>query len=595
MNIEPLSRTAYYFSVFEPTGTVSPVDHECCTDKTNRFWFKLIVAGLVLIVIAVLIMAAVPPTSRDALSHHLAIPKLWIKSGSIAPMPQFTFSYYPMNIDLLYVIPIVFGNDIIPKYIHFLFAVATAGLIYSYLKLRANPTMSLLGALLFLSTPIIVKLSINAYVDLGLVFFSWASIYYLFAWARSLPSTKHLVFSAIFCGLGIGTKYNGMIVLFLMTLFVALIYNRSVDQKHYRPIRVIGYPVIFFLVAMTIFSPWMIRNYRLTGNPVYPLYRDRIGSQTVTAEMTNMSMKPWLQRKLIYHETLLETGLIPLRIFFQGQDDNPQFFDGRLNPALCLFPFLLLLKRRKTDGPLKVEQNLLGAYAILFLLVASFMVDMRIRYIAPTIPPLVVLTIFGIINALDWVNNFDRKTVQKWCRLAIMVTIFFFLSFNATYIFALFVSVDPLPYIVGESSREEYLANKLPDYPAIQFANQIKSDNMKILALFLGNRLYFFDRPVEFRTQAFADMVEETTDTRDLNTRLQDDGFSHCIIGIQNFESWVNRVFTDNQKKNIVQWLRNDCIQLFSQNGYVVYRFNPNGVSQIPAHQKGIAQINVQK
>ena len=30
-------------------------------------------------------------------------------------------------------------------------------------------------------------------------------------------------------------------------------------------------------------------------------------------------MKPWLQRKLIYKESALETALIPIRIFFQGK------------------------------------------------------------------------------------------------------------------------------------------------------------------------------------------------------------------------------------------------------------------------------------
>lgn len=555
--------------------------------KTNRPFFILIVVCLVLLVLSVLIMAAVPPTSRDALSHHLAVPNLWIKNGGMVAMPDIIFSYYPMNLDLLYVIPLLWGNDIIPKYIHFLFAVATAGLVFSFLRQRSSLTLSLLGVLLFLSTPVIVKLSTNVYVDLGLVFFSWASLYHLFAWARSVQSPKHLVYSSIYCGLGLGTKYNGMIVLILMMVFVSLIYKRSVGRKEYKTIGALGYPVLFFIIAMTIFSPWMIRNFRLTGNPVYPLYSNRIGIQPEKTTISNMSMKPWLQRKLIYQESLLETAFIPIRIFFQGQDDNPQLFDGKLNPALCLFPFLLFVKRRKPDGPLKVEQNILGAYAVLFLLYASFLVDMRIRYVAPIIPPLVILTVFGINNALDWVDEFDKKTMQKWCRWSIIGTIFFFLSLNATYIITLFFSVNPLPYISGESSRAEYLIKKLPDYPAIQFANQIKSDNTKLLALFLGKRLYYFDRPVEFGRQTFAGMVEETTNNYSLSARLLKYGFSHCIIGIQNFETWANRVFTDKQKNYISKMLRDDCTPLFSKNGYAVFRLNPNVAIHSSRHQKG--------
>jgi len=131
-----------------------------------------ILAGLLTLLIAsIVILSWVPPVSRDALTHHLAVPKLYLKQGGIYEIPSIKFSYYPMNLDLLYMVPLYFGNDIIPKFIHFVFALLTAGLIYSYLRKRLGSAWGLLGALFFLSLPIIVKLSITVYVDLGLVFF----------------------------------------------------------------------------------------------------------------------------------------------------------------------------------------------------------------------------------------------------------------------------------------------------------------------------------------------------------------------------------------------------------------------------------------
>ena len=478
--------------------------------RFDRACMLLIVFCLLILIITVLVMAAVPPVSRDALTHHLAIPKLWIEKGGMVEIPNLDFSYYPMNLDLLYVIPMLFGNDILPKYIHFLFALATAWLIYAYLKQRTTRALSLGGALLFLSTPVIVKLSINVYVDLGLIFFSWASIFYLLAWARHPHAAKHLVFSAILCGLGLGTKYNGIIVLFLLTLFVPVVYIHTAGRNQFKTKFAVGYPVLFFLIATTVFSPWMIRNFRLTGNPVYPLYKDRMGSETSRSEISNLSMKPWLQRKLIYRESAWETALIPLRIFFQGEDDNPRFFDGKLNPILFFCPFLLLIRRRESDAAIKFDQYLLTSFSILFVLYASFMVDMRIRYIAPIIPPLVVLSILGIREVLQWVNGLNKKSMQVISRWVLVGCVFFFLSMNATYVAAVFQSVNPVPYMTGKTSREEYLMDKLPEYPAIQFANQIDYDHMNILALFLGNRLYYFNKPVEFGTQTFARMVIDT-------------------------------------------------------------------------------------
>ena len=136
------------------------------------------------------------------------MPKLYLAHGGIYEIPSIVFSYFPMNLDLLYAIPLYFGNDILPKYIHMAFGLMTSWLIFAHLKKRLNPAYGLLGALLFLSLPVIVKLSITVYVDLGLVFFSTAAVLCLIRWVENPFQTRHLVLSAIGCGLALGTKYK---------------------------------------------------------------------------------------------------------------------------------------------------------------------------------------------------------------------------------------------------------------------------------------------------------------------------------------------------------------------------------------------------
>ena len=104
-----------------------------------------------------------------------------------------------------------FGNDIVPKFIHFTFALLTAWLIFSYLKIRINTVYALAGALFFLSLPVIVKLSITVYVDLGLIFFSTWSLICLLKWLDNDFKIHFLILAAISCGLALGTKYNGLI------------------------------------------------------------------------------------------------------------------------------------------------------------------------------------------------------------------------------------------------------------------------------------------------------------------------------------------------------------------------------------------------
>lgn len=127
---------------------------------------------VVALTVSLFILASVPPVSRDALVHHLAVPKLYLKYGKMAELPCMPYSYYPMNLDLIYLIGLKLGSDIYAKYIHCIFGLLTAGLIYRYLARKITPAYGMTGAFIFLSLPVVVKLCTIAYVDLGLIFFN---------------------------------------------------------------------------------------------------------------------------------------------------------------------------------------------------------------------------------------------------------------------------------------------------------------------------------------------------------------------------------------------------------------------------------------
>ncbi|MCI5130489.1 MAG: phospholipid carrier-dependent glycosyltransferase, partial [Candidatus Electrothrix sp. EH2] len=186
----------------------------------------LLQAVLALVVLCLALLACTPPFSRDALIHHLQVPLLYLQHGGIYEIPELKFSYYPMNLDLLYMGALWMGNDILPKYIHMFFAFATALLLHWHLKKRLSSTYAWLGVVFFLSIPIIIKLSITVYVDLGLVFFSTAALLFLFRWLES-TRMRDLLLAGGCCGLAIGTKYNGLLVLFLLTFMVPVPLIRS--------------------------------------------------------------------------------------------------------------------------------------------------------------------------------------------------------------------------------------------------------------------------------------------------------------------------------------------------------------------------------
>lgn len=556
-------------------------------------YFKILLACfLVTLIICIIILSSVPPVSRDALNHHLAVPKLYLKHGGIYEIPELIFSYYPMNLDFLYIIPLYFGNDIIPKYIHFSFALLTAWLIFSYLKKRIDICYALVGVFLFLSLPAIIKLSITVYVDLGLYYFSTASLVYLLKWIEKDFNIKYLIISAICCGFALGTKYNGLIVLFLLTLFVPFIYLQAVKNETSKQHKAIGYSMVFFFTSLIVFSPWMIKNLTWTGNPIFPLYDNLINHDKIVStkasildlddskiKTSNYIFKeakenwgPFAVRKLIYKEKWWETALIPIRVFFQGEDENPEYFDGRLNPYLFILPFFAFIKKKKESLPSVTEKKILIAFSILLLLFVFTQTDVRIRYIGPIIPPLIILSVFGLHNIISAISDKYFGTVKKTLKGFVFLFMAYLLSLNAIYLVEQFKIIEPISYISGRVGRDEYIEKYRPEYAVISYANHNTPDNAKILCLFIGDRRYYFDRQTAFSFDLVSKTVLQEGSTEKTLVDLKSRSITHILIRYDLYNNWIENNYNDREKKAIRQFFKNHVQLLFSKNGHGLYQ-----------------------
>ncbi len=541
--------------------------------KTKNFLKAVLLVLLLVLIVSVLILSWVPPVSRDALTHHLAVPKLYLKHGGIFEIPFMSFSYYPMNLDLLYLIPLYFGNDIIPKFIHFSFALLTAWLSFSYLRRRINQVYAMVGAVFFLSIPIIVKLSITVYVDLGLIFFSTASLLLMFKWIESGFSLKYIIFSAVFCGLALGTKYNGLIVLFLLTLFVPFIQSRSPKEGKTGLVKALGSGIFFGLLALLIFSPWMIRNYHWTGNPIFPLYDTLFNPQT---GISQNGLDPFTIRKVVFHESVWDMIMVPLRVFFEGQDGNPQYFDGKLNPFLLFLPFLAFFRFKNESTEIKTEKKMLLAFSVLYFAFAFFRTSMRIRYILPIIPPLVILSAFGVKNIVEWIKKAGSSKVQRIGIPFIFIIVAFALCLNADYIFRQFGVVKPIGFLNGAVSRDEYITKYRSEYPAMRHINENLPLDAKILFIHLGNRGYYCDRDYLFDMKrgisTLHQIVKNSNLPKEVVLKLKKMEITHFLVRHDLFKFWVKNNYDGREMAILDKMFAKYVKMIYFRKGYGVYR-----------------------
>ncbi|WP_417913946.1 ArnT family glycosyltransferase [Candidatus Electronema sp. JM] len=497
-------------------------------------------AALSLVLFSLVLLACTPPFDRDGLIHHLQVPKLYLQHGSIYEIPDLVFSYYPMNLDLLYMGALWLGSDILPKYIHMAFALATAMLLFFHLQKRLPSIYAWLGAVFFLSIPVIVKLSITVYVDLGLVFFSTAALLLLFRWLET-RRLRHLLLAGFCCGLGIGTKYNGLLVLFILTVLVPVLFIRSQEQQKGAALFVVKAAVFFCFAALLAASPLLIRNTVWTGNPMYPLYNGffnrahapsaaETGAEEMQQPKSGGVRGVFATRYVLYGENIWQLLLLPVRIFFhETQDDDPRYFDGRLNPFLLLLPLTALLLLKKANRQARLEQAAMAAFCLLYFLYAFNIEVLRIRYLVPMVPFLVILSMHGL-HRLETLAGTGRLAAAVW-----LLPVILMLTWNGLYIRQQFAKVDPFSYISGRLSRDEYLAKQIPEYPLLQHINSKLPDSAKILCIFMGWRGYYINRPHFFDYLGNANgllawLKQPGMTAEQIGQRLKEKGFSHLLI-----------------------------------------------------------------
>ena len=520
------------------------------------------------------ILNLTPPISRDALIHHLAVPKLWLTHGAFYEIPWADFSYFPMNIDLLYLIPLYFNNDIVPKFIHFAFGIGTGLLVYCYLKNRLSKNWGLLGFLIFFSTPVIIRLSTTAYVDLGMTFFTTASILAFVRWRDdNYIGTKWLVLSAVCMGLAAGSKYNTLIAWLFLNLMMVFYYSRDTE----RGLPSLGYGVVFFAVTLLVVSPWFIKNYILMGNPIYPLFDqffrflhhtgEKVASIAPIAE-SRWTSNIFQRREIIFGESFLETLFIPLRIFFQGKDDSVQYFDGSLNPILIIMlPFAFI------NRDLNRDKMIFMLFTLFFFFTAYFLTVIRIRYILPVVPFLAILSVIGIKNVIEWTGK-KSSAVRRAGLIVVSAVTVILISLNVLYMKDYFNTIRPVKYILNQETRDEFLTRHVRSYPAMKYINENLPDNVGIFLMFLGRRGYYLDRPYyhekSFGMNTINGMVKASANKQDFRTYLQSLNYTHILMRTELFNKYLH----DNFPEKTISFLDlvKECwFPIYESNGYAVW------------------------
>lgn len=218
----------------------------------------------------------------DALEYHLALPKAYHAGGVISYVPHNVYANFPANVEMLYLLGMVLLDQDME-------AGTTAHLIHLTLGVLTvlgayvggcewSRRGGLVSALTMGSAGWMVYLSGLAYVEHGLLLFgtvAGVALLRAFALLDTAPqaddrrdtvaiSTRWFGLSGLFAGLACGCKYTG-VPMIALPIVLAPLWTREPLVQRLRFVLVAG------AAGAIAFSPWLIKNAAMTGNPVFPL------------------------------------------------------------------------------------------------------------------------------------------------------------------------------------------------------------------------------------------------------------------------------------------------------------------------------------
>jgi hypothetical protein len=520
--------------------------------------------AILIVIVLEFVLGLLPPISRDELTHHLAIPKLYAKAGRIIEVPMAPYAYYPMLVDMLFTPWVYWGYDFVPKWIHFLFSGLTALLLYAYLARRMNAVYGWLGAFFFLSTPAILRLGHWGYNDLALVFYTTAALLCLLSWREARGVNSWLVLAALSLGFALATKPNGLVAAMLTVLLFGLI----IVKPPRRSLPALSREVFCFsALALAPFLPWLIKNWWQTGNPLFPFFGSVFAATASSGQVgpdaaSFAGVGIFDKREHLYGENIWQIIALPLRVFFSGQDDNPQYFDGVLTPMLILFlPWVF-------KGKWLEEKKFLAGFALLLLLYAVFLVDLRIRYILAVVPLLVILFAYGVFNTYLSIKR----------PMVLGIVLLSFAAWHGLYLAKYFRNAEPLGYLTGAVSRAEYLTRALPEYPAFDYINRQTSDDAKIYLLFVGRRAYYCQR---YYFHDAGDLpgfllgaIRAAKNAAQIEQSLRQNQITHLMAREELLARFLSNNLTPEQGRLWNEFAGRALTLSFRQRGYAVYQLH---------------------
>jgi|GEM_PF-1171850 len=298
-----------------------------------------VIAALILILIVPGLFA--PVVDGDALCYHLEVAKRMVQDDRVNFDPDLHETAYPLLVESLQAVALKCGGPVATRAICFWFGIALAFGSVCLAGSIVKGAARYWAAALVLITPVVHCGMISPLNDVALAAFCTSS---LAAWIATesdrYAPCRRCAIAGSFCGLACGVKFPGIVWLVVFgayLLSIPIVSERrpalSLSRSSMNRIS------IFMAFVMICGSFWYLRAAILTGNPVFPYFRNTFGGHGLDEVLEDARKPLWA------HVTNIATApaamaLMPSRFDSFSHQSGPLFL------ALLPLGWLLIPSKR---------------------------------------------------------------------------------------------------------------------------------------------------------------------------------------------------------------------------------------------------------
>ncbi len=512
---------------------------------------KVLIVLIAIAVILTLTASLAPPTAKDTLLYHFAVPKAFIAQHSSAFIDGNIASYLALGTEMHSVWAMLLGGYWSPRAAEtaagatmFLFFPLLLMGVYGWAReLGISRNWALVATAIVATVPTAYHVASSGYIDLSLTLYVTLATYALTRWWKE-PSWSWAILIAIFLGAALSIKLTAVFVFAAFALIILLRARNPVDSHH--PVsetlppllrqegskspgsdtspasssgRIVVSGFAALLLAGVIASPWYIRTWIATGSPVFPFYMSIWPGKANGWDVERSNLFQGMNSQYGGADVnKLNYLTAPARVSIMAQPEQPANYDGVLGVAFLIGLPLLIWALWKFDLPVEVKISV-GVTAIIYLF--WLFSNEQLRYLLPIVPVLAI----AIAASAEKIGG----VVSKVARCALIAASVCGLLTSLAW----FCQKAPLRVVFGGETRDQYLTRNLDYYPYYQTLNTETPADAKVWLINMRRDTYNIDRPV-FSDYLFEDwtlrkMVWESRSVQELRSKTAGMGIKYVL------------------------------------------------------------------